>query len=80
MHQDPLRFSQTCPKIDRPLEQAFVSNKNDKKTLKNTFLALVGPHFSFCVFHTDYAKNHPPKSNCRQVDQNSSKAFNIALV
>ena len=36
--------------------------------------------FFIFVFHTDYAKNHPPKSNCRQVDQNSSKAFNIALI
>ena len=52
MHQDPRRFSQTCPKFDRPLEQAFVSNKNDQKTLKTTFLTLVGPHFSFvCVSH-----------------------------
>ena len=36
--------------------------------------------FFIFVFYTDYAKNHPPKSNCRQVDQNSSKAFNIALI
>ena len=52
MHQNPRRVSQTCPKFDRPLEQAFVSNKNDQKTLKTTFLTLVGPHFSFvCVSH-----------------------------
>ena len=61
MHQNPRRVSQTCPKFDLPLEQAFVSNKNDQKTLKTNFLTLVGPHFScFFVFYTHYAKDHLP--------------------
>ena len=37
MHQDRRRLAQTCPKCDRQLEQAFISNK----ALKNAFLALV---------------------------------------
>ena len=52
MHQDRRRLAQTCLKFDHPLGQACISNNNDQKTLKTTFLTLVGPHFSFvCVSH-----------------------------
>ena len=69
-------MSQECPKFDRPLEQAFVSNKNDQKTLKTNFLTLVGPHFScFFVLYTHYAKDHLPKSNRRE---RASKWTNMA--
>ena len=50
MHQDRRRLAQTCPKFDHPLEQACISNKNEKRNCQNHhFLTLVGPHFSWYI-------------------------------
>ena len=65
MRQDRRRLAQTCTKFDRPLEPAFVSNKNDKQ---NCRLTLVGPHLFmvFTVFYAHYSKDHTPKSNGKE--------------
>ena len=60
MRQDRRRLAQTCTKFDRPLEPAFVSNKNDKQNCQNHRLTLVGPHLFmvFTVFYAHYSKDH----------------------
>ena len=80
--QDRRRLAQTRPKFDCPLEQAFVSNKNDNKLSKPPFLHLSDLMFhGFMVFYAQYAKDHLPsqtgqrKSN--QVDQHGRKTRNI---
>ena len=42
--------------------------KTTKKTIKTTFLTLVGPDFFnvFTVFYPRYEKDHVPKSNSRE--------------
>ena len=82
MHQDRRRLAQTCLKFDHPLEQARISNKNDQKLSKPTFLHLSdlilhGTYFSIVtiVLYTHYAKDHLPKSNRRE---KAAKWTNVA--
>ena len=82
----PRMLAQTCPNFDHPLEQACISNKNDKKTVKTNFLTLVGPQFSWCriIFYSSLhrLRKRPPaevkpqrKSN--QVDQHGRKTSSV---
>ena len=71
MHQGRRRLAQMCRNFDHPLEQACISNKNDKKLSKPTFLHLSdiifhGTEYVSIVLYTDYAKDHLPKSNRRE--------------
>ena len=36
------KIGANVPQFDHPLEQVYISNKNNKKTIKTTFLTLVG--------------------------------------
>ena len=64
-------------KFDHPLEQAFISNKNDTQKLKTASRTLVGPYFFivFTVLCAHYAKDHLPKSNGRE---KAAKWTNVA--
>ena len=86
MHQDRRRLAQTCPNFDHPLEQACISNKNDKKTVKTNFLTLVGPHFSWyrIIFYSSLhrlRKRPPaqvkPQRKSSQVDQHGRKTSSV---
>ena len=80
MRQDRRRLAQTCTKFDRPLEPAFVSNKNDKQNCQNHLSYTCEINF-FMVFYgvlrTLLKRLHAQGKRQRkssQVDQHDRKA------
>ena len=57
MHQDRRRLAQTCPKFDHPLEQACISNKNEKRNCQNQLSYTCRTSF-FMVHNSAYSALH----------------------
>ena len=57
MHQDRRRLAQTCPKFDHPLEQACISNKNEKRNCQNQLSYTCRTSF-FMVHNSVYSALH----------------------